>query len=203
LQGTAAPVVFDVGANTGDSVTRFRRALSGCQIHSFEPAPGPFRELELNTRGMSDVQLINAGVGATAGTQVLMENRYSYMSSFLPPGRFAWGEIVRETPVTTTTLDDYCRARAINRIDLLKSDTQGFDFEVLKGGVELLERKRIRLVYIEVNFAEMYVGQPRFDDVYRFLVDHGFSLVAFYDFSMRGEIAGWCDALFVNHTAPA
>jgi FkbM family methyltransferase len=43
------------------------------------------------------------------------------------------GAVVAETPVTVTTLDEYCAANGIERIDLLKNDTQGYELEVLRG----------------------------------------------------------------------
>ena len=66
LAGVVHPIVFDVGANIGQSVTRFRRLLPGCEIYSFEPAPETFRELQINTQGMPDVHIVNAGVGSSA-----------------------------------------------------------------------------------------------------------------------------------------
>jgi FkbM family methyltransferase len=197
LAGVVHPVVFDVGANTGQSVTRFRRVLPGSELYAFEPAPETFRELATNTRGMSDVHLVDAGMGSNSGTQVLIENDRTVLTSFLQLD-MAWGTVVRETPVRVTTLDEFCADRNIEHIDLLKTDTQGFDLEVLKGGTALLEEDRIRLIYMEVNFLGLYVGQGRFDDEYRFLVDHGFGLVGFYDFHWINKMAGWCDALFAN-----
>jgi FkbM family methyltransferase len=198
LAGVVHPVVFDVGANTGQSVTRFRRVLPSCELYAFEPAPEPFLELESNARGMPDVHLINAGMGSNSGTQVLIENDETDMTSFLQPDTAAWGTVVRETPVEVLTLDEFCADRSVDHIDLLKTDTQGFDLEVLKGGANLFKDDRIRLIYMEVNFSGLYVGQAQFDDEYRFLVDRGFGLVGFYDFRWMGKMAGWCDALFAN-----
>ena len=61
-----------------------------------------------------------------------------------------------------------------------------------------MKEDRIRLILMEVNFSALYVGQARFDDEYRFLVDNGLRLVGFYDFRWEGKMAGWCDALFAN-----
>jgi len=199
LAGVARPTVFDVGANIGQSVARFRQLLPGSEIYSFEPAPETFRELQTTTRGMTDVHIVNAGVGASAGTDVLVENDQTDMTSFLQPDTGSWGTVVRETPVPVTTLDEFCVDRGIDHIDLLKTDTQGFDLEVLKGGAGLMHDGRIRLVFMEVIFSDLYVGQARFDDEYRFLVDHGFRFVNFYSFVRRdGKTASWCDALFAN-----
>src|SRR5688500_14546350 len=36
LEDIREPIVFDVGANIGESVDRFREVLPGCVVHSFE-----------------------------------------------------------------------------------------------------------------------------------------------------------------------
>src|SRR5437870_5270270 len=62
LSDVERPVVFDVGANIGQSVELYRHLLPGCEIHAFEPSPTTFRQLQ--TVGASDVRLINAAVGS-------------------------------------------------------------------------------------------------------------------------------------------
>src|SRR6478735_4922614 len=86
LDATPAPVVFDVGANVGQSVTRFRDLWASCTIHSFEPSPQTFAKLQANTGGTAGVHLVNAGVGAVPGTMMLQHNERPVMSSFLPLG---------------------------------------------------------------------------------------------------------------------
>src|SRR5688500_16227435 len=48
LAGIDAPIVFDVGANVGQSVRRFSRLLPGCEVYAFEPAPSAFAQLQQN-----------------------------------------------------------------------------------------------------------------------------------------------------------
>ena len=38
--------IFDVGANTGDSIERFRNIFQNYSIYSFEPIPEIFKKLE-------------------------------------------------------------------------------------------------------------------------------------------------------------
>ena len=203
LADVACPTVFDVGANVGETVVQLKRLFPCCELHAFEPGPETFRALEENIFGVENVHLVNAAVGATAGTQPLIENEHSVMSSFLAPGELGWGKVVRHTPVEVTTLDAYCAAHGVERIHLLKSDTQGYELEVLKGAEELMAASRIGLVYIEIVYAAIYEDLPSLDEVYRFLADHHFSLVAFYNFTPRyeGELPSWCDALFASEHA--
>jgi FkbM family methyltransferase len=199
LDAVPRPVVFDVGANVGQSVATFRQLLPGCTIHSFEPGPDAFGALEAATKGLRNVHLVNAGVGCRSGRSILLENKFSDLSSLLRPGSVTeWGPVVAETEIRVTTVDDYCATHTIDRIDLLKIDTQGYELEVLRGAAGMSAAGKIGLVYMEVIFSDMYQDLPPFDVLYRFLLDSGFRLVALYNFQMRDQAASWCDALFAN-----
>ena len=196
LADVPQPTVFDVGANVGQSAKRVSELLPGCQLHMFEPSPTAFTQLQVNTRKIGNLHLCNAGVGAELGTQLLIENYYSDMSSFLRPSSAGWGKVIRETSVPVVTLDDYCTRERVNRVDLLKIDTQGSELEVLKGATSLLAHQNIRLAYLEIIFSELYEELPRFEELYEFLARHGLRLVAFYNFVVQDGVASWCDALF-------
>lgn len=191
-------VVFDVGANVGQSIDRFRETLRDPIIHSFEPEPTTFAELQRRHRPERDLHLNRFAVGARRGTAELNRNTCSDMSSLLQLGRDAWGTIEGTASVEVRTLDDYCADRGVTHIDILKSDTQGYDLEVLKGSEQLMATHRIKLIYLEIIFSRMYEGLPRAEEVYAYLVDHGFSLVSFYDIHYQQERAGWTDALFID-----
>ena len=45
LGAKPSPVIFDVGANVGQSVGMFKQVFPSGMIHSFEPSPSTFREL--------------------------------------------------------------------------------------------------------------------------------------------------------------
>jgi FkbM family methyltransferase len=198
LAGTEAPVVFDVGANRGQSIERFRKTFGQPLIHSFEPGREAFAQLRRLHGHTPGVILNNVALGPRAETRLFLDNDHDDMSSFLEPSVTAWGEIRDRYPVEMITLDHYCRARGIERIDILKIDTQGFDLQVLAGAEEMIGRSAIRLVFTEVIFSEMYKGLPRFDQTYAFFADRGFALVSLYDFYYQNDRASWTDALFMR-----
>jgi FkbM family methyltransferase len=199
-------VVMDVGANVGQLVLRFRSAFKDPSIHAFEPGESAFAELQRRTSAIPDVHLNHFALGAQSGSLELVENTDSSMSSLLEPGTDYWGSIKQRRPVKEQTLDEYCAMHRVNEIDILKSDTQGFDLEVLKGANQMLTSRRVHMVFLEITFSDMYKRLPRLDDIYGFLIDRGFQLVAFYKFHYRDYRARWTDALFVNpqyHPTPA
>lgn len=198
---TRRPLVFDVGANTGQSVRTIRTRFPGSILHSFEPSPSTFTELEEKCGGLPDVSLWNCGLGSGQAEKTLLENFRSDMSSFLPLGASGWGMVVKETRVMVDTIDAFCTDKGIVHIDILKSDTQGYDFEVLKGAEGMMASRSISLIYFEVIFSDMYRGVGSFDQAYELLIRHGFRLVSFYDLWYQGRLASATDALFVHESA--
>jgi len=194
---TPSPVVFDVGANRGQTIERFQRHFDRPVIHAFEPGRVAFAELQRCCAGMRDVVLNNVALGARRESRIFLDNDHDVMSSFLEPSVTARGEITGRYPVDVITIDDYCESRSVENIDILKIDTQGFDLQVLHGAQRLMQESAIHLTLTEVIFSKMYEGLPRFDETYAFLADRGFTLVSFYDFFYQHDRASWTDALFI------
>ena len=193
-------VVFDVGANIGQSVDRFRSAFPECTIHSFEPSPSTFATLKEQTGTFSDLHLWNCGIGSRSEPMTFIENSQSDMSSFLAPSELSWGTVTKETVVAVRTIDEFCDQEAISRIDILKSDTQGFELEVFRGAEASMRAGRIGLVYFEIIVSDMYKDLPSFSDTFAFLTDCGFHLVSTYDWYYQRDLASWTDALFVHES---
>jgi len=197
---TDTPLVFDVGANIGQSVRKFRRYFPQSVIHAFEPGPNTFKTLCHETQNSTDLHLWNVALGASLGELPLLENSYSDMSSFLPLGESGWGRIVNETTVSVTTIDDFCLERCIQYIDILKTDTQGFDLEVFKGAENAFLAKHVSAIYLEVILSRMYENLPSLPRIMEFLTRHGFRLVSFYDTHYQMNLASWTDALFIHES---
>jgi len=194
------PMVFDVGANVGQSIRGFRSRFPRCIIHSFEPSPATFDTLTQQASQLKDVHLWNCALGSVSGQMTLLENSHSDMSSFLPISKFGWGEVIDETLVEVKTIDEFCDDQHIEWIDILKSDTQGFDLEVFKGAERTIRADKIALIYCEIKFSDMYKGLPSFATIYDFLTSRGFLLVSLYKFYYQQQLASWTDALFVHKT---
>jgi FkbM family methyltransferase len=192
------PLIIDIGANVGQSVQRFRKTFPTATIHSFEPGRETFAQLSRNVATDKRVFAWNYAVGASPGNQTFLENTNSDMSSFLSPSTTSWGEVKRESVVEVTTVDHFLEENRISRVDILKSDTQGYELEVFKGAEQAMRANRIGLLYFEFIFSDMYKQLPGFDQVFRHLVDRNFSLVAIYDFHYQNRVASFADVLFVN-----
>jgi len=197
-QAAGRPTVFDVGANVGQTVDLFRQHFDRPVIHAFEPGYAAFQDLKRNTTGIDDLHLNNVALGAHCERKLFVESSDADMSSFLEPGKDCWGTVTGRREVSVETVDAYCSRASVARIDILKSDTQGFDCEVLKGALGMFGEHRIHLVWMEIIFNQMYKGIPRFDEIFGLLSDRGLSLVSFYTMQYQNDRASWTDALFID-----
>jgi FkbM family methyltransferase len=192
-------VIFDVGAHTGQSTRFYHQQFPSSEIHAFEPDPDLFKELWAGLGRERGVTLNDTAVGSTPGPHRFFVNSDSHMNSLLEPGPQIWGKVTREATVEVVTLDDYCVRKGIERIGILKSDTQGYDLEVLKGASNLMEAGRISVIVTEILLADMYKDGARIEDIFRLMRERRYKLSTFYNWHYRKHaVAGFCDALFVH-----
>ncbi|MBY0357049.1 MAG: FkbM family methyltransferase [Candidatus Obscuribacterales bacterium] len=191
-------MIFDVGANEGQTIKSLKRAFPKSTIHSFEPSPELFLKLKQNYE-RDGVHVWNLGLGAESKQSKLYENSScSGMNSFLELGEFGWGEIAKESLINIDTVDNFCRQQKIDQIDLLKSDTQGFDLEVVKGAAEMIGKNKIGLVFIEICFLPLYKNAPTLGQIYDYLIERNFYCFNIYHIYRHQKLAGWTDCLFVH-----
>ena len=82
--------------------------------------------------------------------------------------------VIKEHQVQTHRLDEISE---IDRADFIKIDIQGSELIALENAVNVL--KTAVLVQVEVEFVEMYKGQPLFSDVDSFMRSQGFQFHCF------------------------
>lgn len=201
LINRSQPLIFDVGANVGQSLKMFQRVFKTPRIHAFEPAEECFQKLEEQDWG-DDVTLHRYALSDCCEERVFHHYELSVLNSLLPLARVTENEFrdVEETgrsSVRTQTVDQIAESLGVTQLDLLKIDTQGHDLRVLKGAQSLFQRKAVGHVMIEMNFVNLYEGQCGAQAVWAEMTHHGFALVDMYEkFRHNNELA-WCTALFV------
>jgi FkbM family methyltransferase len=169
--------ILDIGAHEGDYAKRIHEILPDAAIVSFEPQPDCFEKLTAVSRTLPRHTVHNLALGASTGTATLHKNEFSQASSLLPVGSGMRRELpfsVQTEPVSVPveTLDSAVAGLALEDNLLVKIDVQGFECEVIKGGLATL--RRAKLVIVETTFRPIYEGQPLFGDVYGALTGLGF-----------------------------
>jgi FkbM family methyltransferase len=137
-------VVLDVGANIG-YFTRILSAIVGSKgrVHAFEPMPSAIRLLKKNTETLDNVTLHEVALSNKEGTSDFFITKYGDVSSF---GRDTHSASAKLISVKTDTIDNIIKEEI--RIDLIKIDVEGYEYEVLMGAMETIRMKR-PLLYFE------------------------------------------------------
>lgn len=198
LPGTR--LIFDIGANVGQSARRFRQTFPLAEIHSFEPCQRSFAQLQCATASDQRIKVWNCALGALPGCQLLYDyGDQSDLNSLLPASTDFWAKASAQVEVQVRTIDGLRAEEQLPPIDVLKSDTQGYDLNVLRGAMQSLQQD-VRMVYLEVNFARLYEAQGSFGEQFELLTSAGFHLFSLYNMFRVDGLAGWTDALFVHRS---
>ena len=130
--------MFDIGSHVGDRIAAFRRL--GAKVVAVEPQPALHRTLRLLYGRDSQVTLVSAAVGRTAGTAEMKINpgnpTISTLSDdFISASRDAAGWQGESWPqalsVPVTTFDALIATHG--RPAFIKLDVEGFEAEALAG----------------------------------------------------------------------
>lgn len=197
-------VVVEVGARDCRETLKFREFLPDSVIYTFECNPDTLPLCREATRSFRNIHLIEKAVtnhdGITKFNQIDTERTQTTWpdgnpgasSLFKASGKYRPEKYVqKEIEVKTITLKTFMSENDISTIDLLWMDIQGAELMALQG---LGERLRdVKLMHIEVEFFEIYKGQPLFPTVLEYLNKNSFLL---YDFTTFSEYAA--DVIFVN-----
>ena len=196
-----APMCFDVGANVGQTVADFRQAMPDAHIHAFEPFSGPLASLRRAVASDDRVTVVPRAMGSMPGSIDVIPHKRSLMSSLVHIADRDSDQVAESIEIDT--VDGYCTRNRIERIDIFKSDTEGYDLEVLRGATGLLAYRRIAYVYVEVTFDPGNRQNSLFGPILELLQHHGYRFLGLYEtypLHFYEEPLVFCNAMFV---APA
>lgn len=194
------PLVFDVGANIGQTIDMILGQFPQAQIIAFEPSSDVFEKLKI-THGHRCKQIHNIALGGQNGVCELTQYEKSVFNSLLklkPSECHNLPEVkeVGTEQVMVRTLDSFVFECGVEELDLLKIDTQGFDLEVLRGAENLLASGKVKRVLVELNFFQMYASEADALTIINFLKERHFHLVDLYEKNRHGRLIAWCTGLF-------
>ena len=150
LQSFVKPgaVVLDVGAHIGTFTVPLARAVGAeGHVYAFEPVKGSLRLLERNIAA-NDVKS-NATATHCLVTDVAGEYTAQLSDDHTSAAHFtrASEPLEGDARLWTTTLDEW--GSRLERLDVLKVDTEGMELRVLRSGRGLIERFR-PVIMVEV-----------------------------------------------------
>ena len=138
-------VILDVGANYGYYAATLAAALDRrCRIHALEPAPANFDRLCRHLSG-------NSLEGAVWAHRLGVSDRLETVALTRPAENTGHTAVALdgEIPgVTLTTLDAFADSLALERLDMLILDVEGYEERALRGAARTLARFK-PLVFVE------------------------------------------------------
>lgn len=165
-------VFLDVGANCGALTLVAASLIGDGKIYAFEPGTAIRSRLQANIDANGDlgdrVKVIPFGLGLTKSQLFYHEDENYRGNGSL---HISYG-----TPVEIISLDEWVLQENISRIDVMKIDVEGMEYDVLLGGKATLEKFR-PLIYFET--IELFYGesQHKIRDIYEFLANLGYKIV--------------------------
>lgn len=175
--GRNGGVLADVGANYGYFTCLWASQNPDNKVFAFEASPlniAPLRN-NVSKNGLTrQVDIIPIALGSQKGKLKFNLGNEQQQTGW---GGFTIRDTSNTIEVQVHTLDDYAAQNGIDKINVLKIDTEGADTWVLYGAEKLLARKSIKNIFFECNISRMKLLNIGERDAQSFLEDLGYIVV--------------------------
>lgn len=162
--------IFDVGANIGYYTIQFAQKTEGI-VYAFEPMSYQYNTLlkNIEINELNNVYPVQQIVSDSVGKERI------YFSGI---NNTAASSVVVETEdyedIPTITLDQFCKEKNIEFIDLIKIDVEGYEMNVLKGLSEMLKTNRIKHMFIEVVERHLQKAGSSSEELFTYLKKYSY-----------------------------
>ncbi len=193
-------VVIDVGAHSGQTAKIFARLASNGKVYAFEPGSYALSVLRpaIWASRLSNIEIIPMGLSDEPGTATLsmpVKNHGGYgfgLSHMATPDDSR--PTVEET-ITISTLDKFVSDRALDRIDFIKADIEGWELAFLKGASATIGKfKPVFMLEIAENSLERANASP--SDLFQLLGAHGYAAMKLESGEAAPNFDGDADYIF-------
>jgi len=158
---------FDVGANSGKYFLCAAEILESAKVdfHLFEPSPSTFKILETIKSGNHTLIKNQIALGKEVLNKV---DFYSHKIHTLSGIYSSDPDSSKLYRVKMNTIDNYCTTHEIGKIDFLKIDVEGHEFDVLLGAIKSINSGKISAIQFEFGVNNM-CSRTYFKDFYTML----------------------------------
>ena len=206
------PSIFlEIGACEGEDSIRYLKLFPEMHLYAFEPHPGNIAKIKQNPLLNSNPRfsLFEMAVSDLEGEcqfhlssgqpeQESQMGEWDYgnkSSSILSPSKLMkqfvpWLKFRDSITIQATTLQSIFDEHHWLWVDFLHMDVQGAELAVLRGGLNQLQR--VRAIWLEVSFHQIYENQAEPSKIESLLVSRGFLKV------LEKVESGFGDQLYVN-----
>jgi FkbM family methyltransferase len=159
-------VILDIGSNIGASILFFHEQFPAARIYGFEPNPDTFRVLQKNVSSLPSVDVFNYGLGAADATIAVPFDGADF-SRFMSKDKTAeWSGPLSPTSCQIKHAGDVVRNLGLTKVDLIKIDCEGAEYDVLTSlPPDLLHQSKwiVGEMHDESAFPLLALLAPHFD----------------------------------------
>jgi len=189
------PIIFDVGCFIGNFSRNLKKKLNlkNKNFYLFDANPNlKIKDFKYNNLVFSDkIQIRNfylneffPSSGSSLKEDTKNDLKWNYTRKLITLSPNKGFKILK---VKTNTIDNFCKNNKITKIDILKIDVEGSEFEVLKGSKKILNQTH--LIQLEI-----YQNKKNFIKVEKKIT----TLLKEYNFKKIKEKKIWSVSLFSN-----
>ena len=144
-------IVWDVGANVGFYTNLFLDWVGKeGKVIAFEPMPSTFFALDKSLGTSTNIMLVQKALSENAGVSYFSASRENDVTAHLVEK-----ENNETLKVEVTTADLITKNDSTLQPNVIKIDVEGFEEDVLKGGMITFSNKKCRHILVEMHFTRM------------------------------------------------
>jgi FkbM family methyltransferase len=188
-------LLIDIGAHKGESIKLFSKNFIIKKIISFEASPINFeylkKKVEENKQEYNNTEIVLENTALGAEDKIIEFNQFNESSSstikeidkeskyykrkFRLINFLNNKETYQKIKIKISKLKDYIEKNNIKKIDFMKIDTEGYEFEILLG----LENKikLVDIIMFEHHYDNMIKKGYTFEDINKLLIKNNFNKI--------------------------
>ena len=188
-------VIFDVGANIGQTAIKLSNKLPNASIYSYEPFPSSFSKLKENCSSNENIQCKQIGLSSVTGYISDIDDKNCSQTNRFSKDEINTSVISDKQEIVISTIDKEMELLNLPNLWLLKIDVEGMDLEVLKGASRSLGNKCISWIYIEAGLTSIQRHHVPLHNIFVFLRQYDYVFSGCFELCFPRHYS-YCNALF-------
>lgn len=188
-------ILIDIGAHRGESIKLFSKNFIIKKIISFEASPINFeflkKKIDENKQEYNNTEIVLENIALGAENKIIEFNQFNESSSstikdinkeskyykrkFRLINFLNNKKTFQKIKIKVSKLKDYIEKNNIKKIDFIKIDTEGYEFEILLG----LENKikLVDIIMFEHHYDNMIKKGYTFENINKLLIKNNFNKI--------------------------
>ena len=172
-------VIIDIGAHIGlFSVIASQITGAAGKVYAFEPAPSTYELLQKTlaiNHNESVIETFQKAVGRETGkiTFFVSDGQADNGNSLV---NYKDDRPLHGIDVEVTSVDAFIKEKKINRLDFIKIDVEGAEYDTLRGAAETLQNLR-PVCIVAIHPEPIKAKGDRLEDIYDFIISRQYKIM--------------------------